>query len=176
MADLEKIPSLRVDSHRTPNSWLTPTHISFIPHTSTSTSPSSSSSFSGRPTQDGLIWQSRRQRKGRYAPKDAHLHYPPHTSRPGDSAIGHPGTDHQHVLLSARLSHKRTRLKPGWYFDISWWLAFAFTLGSAIWVVNGMSLSIAFPGARNRVWTPTHGDHGHHAHHDGRGRKAETMS
>lgn len=113
MTDLEKTPSLRVSSHRTPFSWLTPTHLAFDPNTSTS------------PT--GSTWQSRRARKGRYTAKDTHVTY----------AHPHQSDGAKKVVMKARIAHPGVKLKPGLWFDISWWLAFTFTLGSAIWVVNG---------------------------------------
>jgi hypothetical protein len=108
MRELKQTPSFTVASHRTPFTWLTPTHLAFA-----STSA---------PDQS-VTWQSRRARKGRYAPKATHVYH----------------HETQKLALTARVWEKGTRMKPGFYLDISWWLAFTFTFGSAVWVVNGES-------------------------------------
>lgn len=40
-------------------------------------------------------------------------------------------------MVEARLQHVGAELKPGLKADISFWVAFSFTLGSMVWVVNG---------------------------------------
>ena len=102
------IPPLAIHSHRTPNRFFTPTHMEF--HDVSTRIPTAH-------------WQSRRARKGRYEPKVARVH----TSIESD---GHE--------ISGRVRHLESELKPGLRADISFWVAVAFTLGSAVWVVNGM--------------------------------------
>ncbi len=102
-------PSLIIHSHHSPHPYFTPTHLSFID--ATSKSPSHS-------------WQSRRQRKGRYAIKPAR--------------ILNSASEQVHEVMG-RVRGLETKLKPGLRADISFWLAVTFTFGSAIWVINGGS-------------------------------------
>lgn len=65
-----------------------------------------------------IEWQSRRQRKRRYAPVQC--------------AFEHAG---QSVEPYMRLP--TVELKPNLHGDVSFWIAVAFTAGSVIWVING---------------------------------------
>ncbi len=112
------IPPVTINSHRSPHSFFTPTHIDFHDlHTRLTTA----------------TWQSRRARKGRYAPKSAHVHL----------SSGNEGQD-----VSGRVRHLESELKPGLRADISFWVAMAFTFGSMVWVVNGTWLQSTFAGLR----------------------------
>ena len=129
------IPSVAIHSHRSPNSFFTPTHMDF--RDVATAAPQAT-------------WQSRRARKGRYAPKVARVHT-------------HP--DHEPKEVEARVKHVESEFKPGLRADISFWVAIAFTFGSAVWVVNGQSslhdsvLSVALLDGKLRlsgyiVWFP----------------------
>jgi hypothetical protein len=105
-------PHYAVVSHRTPLKWLTPTHLELASYARQG---------------PGATWQSRKARKGRYSQKDSHLY----------NLHPHEADSHRKLALTARIADEKSKFKPGWYVDISWWLAFTFTLGSAVWVVNG---------------------------------------
>ena len=109
---MSKHVPLAVHSFRQPGTWFVPTHLYFAPHSSVK---------SDHPT---VSWQSRRARKGRYAAKLSEVQNGKHNS----------------VSVSARTGSADTRLKLRLYPDISFWIAFVFTFGSAIWVVNGKSM------------------------------------
>ncbi|KAF3935189.1 hypothetical protein ABW20_dc0109804 [Dactylellina cionopaga] len=89
----------------------------------------SSKTSSDVPTENvRFVWRSRDNRKGRHALV---------VQKPG------PG-EKPHFLVPRRTSHPREILKtvirtftcfPVW--DISWLVAFIFTLGSVVWVING---------------------------------------
>jgi hypothetical protein len=66
-------------------------------------------------------WQSRRARKRRYAAKSHH--------------IGQNG----HVVegIALRVQSLGDQLKPHLMYDVSFWIAVWFTLGSTVWVING---------------------------------------
>ena len=101
-------PSMFVNSHRTPNRFFTPTHLHFSDQTT---------------QQPASEWQSRRARKGRYAPKSANVDW--------------SGASREARLVEGRVRRVESELKPGLRADISFWVAVAFTFGSAVWVVNG---------------------------------------
>lgn len=123
-------PSLVVSSHRTPHPFFKPTHLEF------------NDRHSG---EAAGTWTSRRARKGRYATKKAHVHYAaaPDKSASGAGAAeqGRSQSEMQRMesMAYARVQSTESRLKPGLKADISFWVAVAFTFGSAVWVVNGMS-------------------------------------
>ncbi|ORY23280.1 hypothetical protein BCR39DRAFT_566903 [Naematelia encephala] len=137
MSDLTRLPTLTVQSHRTPFSFFTPTHLSFAPRShSHSQSPSStSSSSSTKDTSQNVTWQSRKARKGRYLPKTTHVHSAAHAQ--GAGAGGEEKAQGGKREVAARLKHPGSRLKPGFTVDISFWVAVSFTFGSMVWVVNG---------------------------------------
>lgn len=66
-------------------------------------------------------WQSRKARKGRYPPRE-HL-------------LLHPNGETESVRM--RMAKMEESLKPHLKSDVSFWVAFSFLLGSAIWVING---------------------------------------
>ncbi|KAL7420717.1 hypothetical protein Q5752_004668 [Cryptotrichosporon argae] len=79
-------------------------------------------------------WQSRRARKGRYAPRARRIQ---------------DGGKEETVFL--RVKEAEHHLKPHLTLDISWWVAVAFTFGSAVWVVNGFL--VWFPVLRPQLDT-----------------------
>lgn len=103
---------LAVHYYRTPNPWFTPTHLYFAPHTLAD------------PANHTVSWQSRRARKGRY------------TSKLSDVQNG----DYGSIQMQARTSRVGSQLRPRLFSDVSFWIAFVFTFGSAIWVVNGEAI------------------------------------
>lgn len=111
---LKPTDSLTVHSSRTLHSWFTPTHVNFASHSHDTSAP---------PT---VAWQSRRARKGRYAPKASRIHH----------QIGAAGDEGVHEVV-ARTRHADTQMRWRLYPDISFWVAFTFTFGSAVWVING---------------------------------------
>lgn len=115
-----------VHSYRTPGAWFTPTHLYLA---SEGTSPPSAS------------WQSRRARKGRYAPKNVWLHNYGRAGWDGQSRAGLEGkikaSEVEARQVAARFHHSKSHFEPHLRLDISFWIAFVFTLGSAVWVVNG---------------------------------------
>ena len=115
-----------VCSHRTVHPFFTPTHIAF-------------SDLSAPPSHAPVAeWQSRRARKGRYAPKTATVHWgsPSISTRPEDAVEKEAKVAKEIV---GRVKKSGGDLKPGLRMDISWWEAVSFTFGSAVWVINGES-------------------------------------
>ncbi|KAJ7598488.1 hypothetical protein C8J56DRAFT_848328 [Mycena floridula] len=72
---------------------------------------------------DNLNWTSRDHRKGR------HLARSPHS-----------GQARKSPTMIQRIGHM-TRIE---YWNISWWVAMAFTWGSVVWVVNGFIVFLPF--------------------------------
>jgi hypothetical protein len=119
---LEHTNSVTIQSHRTPSSWFNPTHLGLR--------SSSSSSSAGE-------WQSRRHRKARYSPKPHHVHP---ASRP-TSKGAEEAEKAEHALertVYLRVQRVEDELKPHLILDVSFWIAFIFTFGSVVWVVNGV--------------------------------------
>ncbi|WWD22643.1 hypothetical protein CI109_107136 [Kwoniella shandongensis] len=140
--------SIVLSSHRTPHPFFTPTHLSFT------------DAHSG--TKAGS-WQSRRARKGRYAPQKSHVHYigPKSAAAGADAEEGNvpkgkgKETEVQKMekMAYSRMKSGETKLKPHLIVDVSFWIAIAFTAGSIVWVVNGYL--VWFPIIRPELATTT---------------------
>ncbi|ORX35146.1 hypothetical protein BD324DRAFT_634045 [Kockovaella imperatae] len=118
-------PQLTVHSHTSPTSFFTPTNIRF--------SDLSSDPSERTPTSE---WNSRKARKGRYASRPATVRYITTKDGARGSRLEGYGTMIAQEL-NGRIKHEESKLKPNLKMDISWWVAVAFTFGSAVWVVNG---------------------------------------
>lgn len=132
VGEFSRYPSMQITTHRTPHPFFTPTHLSLGPHQSNQ-GKSSTSEWQSRTTSE---WQSRKARKGRYAPKSTTVHYTP------DSTHNQPGRlekEEKYIRDECilRAKDEKTKFKPGLKFDISFWEASLFTLGSVFWVING---------------------------------------
>ncbi|WVQ94132.1 hypothetical protein IAU59_001210 [Kwoniella sp. CBS 9459] len=140
MASTASKPTIVLQKHRSPHPFFTPTHLTFAdPHTATS--DTSDGHRTG--VQKRWSWSSRRARKGRYSPKVSKVHYigPSSTvpqAGPLDVEKGKgKEVEKMERVAYGRLKAEETKFKPHLKADISFWLAVAFTLGSAVWVVNG---------------------------------------
>ncbi|WVF66527.1 hypothetical protein IAT40_001267 [Kwoniella sp. CBS 6097] len=141
-------PTIVLQKHRSPHPFFTPTHLTFTdPHSAT---PSHKVDDNGDATQKGEVkqwsWSSRRARKGRYSPKASKVHYigPSSSSlMPGQLPDVEKGKgtgkelEKMERVAYGRLKAEETKFKPHLKADVSFWLAVTFTLGSAVWVVNG---------------------------------------
>ncbi|THH16050.1 hypothetical protein EUX98_g9364 [Antrodiella citrinella] len=74
-------------------------------------------------------WNLRASRKGRFRSSSIHVRH-------------HPGEARtiREVLVSQRLRHPHSNLKVHLTWDVSFWVAIVFVLGSAAWIVNGFVL------------------------------------
>jgi hypothetical protein len=151
MAEVENGQNTRhavIRYHRCLHTVFTPTHITLgLTHDSANEHPNGE-------------WQSRRSRKARYAPV-------PHIIASTDQSHGSKGShsaneatsDMENMLVNLRVQ-TLTTIKPHLIMDVTFWLAVTFTLGSAIWVVNGEHLvatarSIKYScGTGFLVWMP----------------------
>lgn len=117
-----------IRSHRCLHAIFTPTHI-----TLGLTHDSANDKANGE-------WQSRRSRKARYAavPHILASADQSHRSKGSHSANEAP-SDMENMLVNLRVQ-TLTTMKPHLILDVTFWLAVTFTLGSAIWVVNGERL------------------------------------
>ncbi|EIN04636.1 hypothetical protein PUNSTDRAFT_146307 [Punctularia strigosozonata HHB-11173 SS5] len=91
--------------------------------------------------QDGKApseWSSRASRKNRYAPGAVHVSHSPGTPPVTDAEK--TGVARDAVLVAQRVRHPHTKLKVHLAWDISFWVAIVFVLGSTAWVVNGFYL------------------------------------
>lgn len=110
-------PSLNLTHHKSPHSWFNPTHLYLSP------------THGDTPTE----WSSRKARKGRYSRKRRHIH--DHSAcNANDAEQGHA---HKSESVYLRIQDVESEIKPHLVMDVSFWVAFAFTFGSAVWVVNG---------------------------------------
>ncbi|EKM60732.1 uncharacterized protein PHACADRAFT_203884 [Phanerochaete carnosa HHB-10118-sp] len=101
-----------------------PTHALFVP---------SETSQPGEPT-NSTHWSSRASRKNRYTPKHVPLQRYQDASRPTDEKMQQ---HHTVMLTEKRLRHPYTMLKVHLVWDVSFWVAVAFVIGSAAWICNG---------------------------------------
>lgn len=109
--------------HR-PFKFFYPTYAVFTPHY-----PSPR-----RPAGPPLHWSSRSSRKNRLAPRQVHVIHHASVSPTPDST--EQGTDKQvrGAAVKQRLRHAQARMKPHLSWDVSFWVALMFTLGSILWV------------------------------------------
>ncbi|EPS97109.1 hypothetical protein FOMPIDRAFT_1032103 [Fomitopsis schrenkii] len=93
-----------------------------------------------RPAGPPLHWSSRSSRKNRLAPRQVHVIHHASVSPTPDST--EQGTDKQvrGAAVKQRLRHAQARMKPHLSWDVSFWVALMFTLGSILWVINGFLL------------------------------------
>ncbi|XAO22397.1 hypothetical protein I312_101167 [Cryptococcus bacillisporus CA1280] len=141
------LPSYILHSHRSPHPFFTATNLSF-------TDPQTGA--------EAGSWSSRRARKGRYAPKQANMHYVRHgTPEEEKGQVGdEKGKEKkatvermEHMAVARMRKVEDARLRPHLEMDVSFWLAVSFTLGSAIWVINGFL--VWFPLLRPKLDTDT---------------------
>jgi len=93
-------------------------------------------------------WSSRASRKNRYSSRALHVKY-----RPRDMKLAEEQIDETSSLLGdtfvevmQRLRHPSTKLKARLSWDISFWVAVVFILGTTAWIINGFFLFLPFPG------------------------------
>ncbi|WWC90228.1 uncharacterized protein L201_005161 [Kwoniella dendrophila CBS 6074] len=140
--------TLLLNKHRTPHSFFTPTHLTFIdPQTG----------------DRKASWSSRRARKGRYSPKTHKIHYAgPSSPSTTEQGVNGPSKSEKtkvdgeiqkiESVTIGRIKKEETKFKPHLNADITFWLAIAFTFGSMVWVVNGYL--VWFPELRPNLYTP----------------------
>ncbi|KAI0328762.1 hypothetical protein GY45DRAFT_1325907 [Cubamyces sp. BRFM 1775] len=112
-----------------------PTRAVFVPH-APSTADGDMEGDLQRATSKH--WSSRASRKNRYARRPIHV-----ASRSALKAQGFRGTSLAHkefTLIEQRVRHSESRFKVHLTWDISFWVAVLFVLGSAVWIVNGFVL------------------------------------
>jgi len=112
-------PSLR--TKHAPFGFMHPTHLEdagALPHT--------------------IMWHSRASRKHRYVAKPTKVH-PHDVIRGGVRNVVAAGKEVQREI-QLRVQHRYSRLKPDLAWDISFWVALSFVLGSAAWIINGFFL------------------------------------
>ncbi|WVR03099.1 hypothetical protein IAU60_000089 [Kwoniella sp. DSM 27419] len=135
---LQRHPTVALKEHRSAHPFFTPTHLSFV-------EPKTGASAGS--------WSSRRARKGRYAPKGAHVHYA--AGGGADTSVaaekGQGEVKRMEQLAYGRLKREETKFKPGLHADISFWLAVTFVTGSIFWVINGYL--VWFPDLRPNLET-----------------------
>lgn len=108
--------------HR-PFQFFYPTHAVFTPHNS-----------SPRPSGP-LHWSSRNSRKNRFAPRQVNVvHHASGGPPTPDSTENGLGGEVGGAAVKQRLRHAQTRLRPHLSWDVSFWVAILFTLGSILWV------------------------------------------
>ncbi|KZT71169.1 hypothetical protein DAEQUDRAFT_724543 [Daedalea quercina L-15889] len=109
--------------HR-PFAFFYPTHAVLTPH-----SPAL------RPTAGALHWSSRASRKNRIAPRRVHVtHNTSGSPSPDSTEKGMEKGTKDAVAVEQRLRHPQTRLKAHLSWDVSFWVALVFTVGSIFWV------------------------------------------
>ncbi|KZT06667.1 uncharacterized protein LAESUDRAFT_725756 [Laetiporus sulphureus 93-53] len=78
-------------------------------------------------------WNSRASRKNRFALRPVQVaHFPDEAARDREKA--------KFAVVEQRLYHSHARLKLHLSWDVSFWVAFVFVVGSALWVINGFLL------------------------------------
>lgn len=117
-----------------------PTHALFVP---------SEASQPGELT-NSTHWSSRASRKNRYTPKHVPLQRYQDASKPTEEKLQ---KHHTVMLTEKRLRHPHTMLKVHLTWDVSFWVAVAFVVGSAAWV-----RSLPLVPHRSRLTTPTPAD------------------
>ncbi|RSH84033.1 hypothetical protein EHS25_005278 [Saitozyma podzolica] len=143
-------PSLTLHAHRSPHKWFTPTHLYF-----------EGGAVAAAAKGKGATWQSRRARRARYAAKPHSIHdAPDEARRSGGRGLGGPGPGEGHKAgrtVYLRVQSLEQELRPHLMVDISFWVAVAFTFGSAVWVVNGFIVwfPILFPDLSTTTFTNT---------------------
>ncbi|OSC98858.1 hypothetical protein PYCCODRAFT_1396225 [Trametes coccinea BRFM310] len=90
-------------------------------------------------------WSSRASRKNRYARRPIQVGAQPAARERETQDISLPHKEL--VLLEQRVRHSETRFKVHLTWDISFWVAVVFVLGSTIWVVNGFVLFLPLVNA-----------------------------
>ncbi|KAI0666442.1 hypothetical protein C8Q78DRAFT_984295 [Trametes maxima] len=83
-------------------------------------------------------WSSRASRKNRYPRRPIRLTKAP---IPGDGTEGTIASTHKDIILiEQRVRHSESQFKVHLTWDISFWVAVIFVLGSTVWIVNGFFL------------------------------------
>ncbi|OJT06014.1 hypothetical protein TRAPUB_3201 [Trametes pubescens] len=83
-------------------------------------------------------WSSRASRKRRYSSRPIRV---AHQSAPGAGDLRSTSAAQKDLsLLEQRVRHPETRLKVHLTWDISFWVAVVFVLGSTVWIINGFFL------------------------------------
>ncbi|KAI0338354.1 hypothetical protein BDW22DRAFT_1362961 [Trametopsis cervina] len=85
---------------------------------------------------DSSHWSSRASRKNRYPQSSIPLSHHVQGSDEKRPAGG-LGPSSSHVTINQRIKHPHSQLKPQLKWDISFWVAIMFVLGSAAWICNG---------------------------------------
>ncbi|KAI0635387.1 hypothetical protein C8Q77DRAFT_1217230 [Trametes polyzona] len=89
-------------------------------------------------------WSSRASRKRRYHPRPIRITRRSATETEGLQGI--PSAQKDLILLQQRLRHPESQFKLHLTWDISFWVAVIFVLGSAVWIVNGFFLFLPLLG------------------------------
>lgn len=84
-----------------------------------------------------VTWASRSSRKNRYSPKEVDIHHP-YGQLDVESSDEQKHEVHRTANVRAKHIHSSFKLHLSW--DVSFWVAVIFTLGSVAWVINGFLL------------------------------------
>ncbi|KAJ8454894.1 hypothetical protein ONZ51_g12764 [Trametes cubensis] len=120
-----------------PLPYFHPTRAVFVPHAQ-STDEGSVEGDSELQRAPSKHWSSRASRKNRYARRPIHV-----ASRSALKSQRLGGTSlapKELTLIEQRVRHSESQFKVHLTWDISFWVAVLFVLGSAVWVVNGFFL------------------------------------
>jgi hypothetical protein len=88
-------------------------------------------------------WSSRASRKNRYAPGAVRIAHSP--SAADTEAAAGAEKEKEGVLVEPRVRHPQTRLKAQLTWDISFWVAVIFVLGSTAWVCPSAFIIFILP-------------------------------
>ncbi|OCF34900.1 hypothetical protein I317_05149 [Kwoniella heveanensis CBS 569] len=148
MASTTSRPTIVLQKHRSPHPFFTPTHLTFADAHAHATAAHDKVEDDGSGKR--WSWSSRRARKGRYSPKVSKVHYiGPSSSltQAGGASDAEKGdgsgkkkeaeVEKMERIAYGRMKAEETKFKPHLKADVTFWLAVTFTLGSAVWVVNG---------------------------------------
>ncbi|KAJ3548916.1 hypothetical protein NM688_g5233 [Phlebia brevispora] len=137
--------SVHPDHATRPIRFFHPTRAEFLKHEVSPGAP-------GAPIQGASRWSSRASRKNRYTSEPLHVH----RRHDAEAISGEkpPSRAASLILIEQRLRHPHTRLKVHLTWDVSFWVAVTFVLGSAAWIVNGFILYLPI----SPTPVPTHGN------------------
>ncbi|RPD56551.1 hypothetical protein L226DRAFT_480446 [Lentinus tigrinus ALCF2SS1-7] len=107
-----------------------PTRASFALH-----HPSAKEEIEGRPH---ARWSSRASRKHRYSRRPICIAHP--SAEKMEGAIPEGPLQEGFSLLEQRVRHTEDQVKVHLAWDLSFWIAVVFVLGSAAWIINGFFL------------------------------------
>ncbi|KAI0828527.1 hypothetical protein BC628DRAFT_1363072 [Trametes gibbosa] len=148
LEQLQSPPSLHHPHKVTrPLPFFLPTRVTFV-----SRRPSDDNTPDELQRMPSTHWSSRASRKRRYSTQPIHVARSAPSSRTARPE-GITSAQRELVLLEQRVRHPGTRLKVHLTWDISFWVAVIFVLGSAVWVINGFFLFLPLVGIGSANFT-----------------------